>query len=41
MWVSDHGRMRALSNEEILKKMYPFLDTRKNKDRDKDEGEER
>ena len=40
MWVSDHGRMRALSNEEILKKMYPFLDTRKNKDRDKDEGEE-
>lgn len=41
MWVSDHGRMRALSNEEVLKKMYPFLDTRKNKDRDKDEGEER
>ena len=37
MWVSDHGRMRALSNEEILKKMYPFLDARKNKN----EGEGR
>lgn len=37
MWVSENGRMRALKMEEILRKMYPFLVMKK----DKEKGEER
>lgn len=29
MWASDDGEMRLLSDEETLKKIYPFLNTKK------------
>lgn len=33
MWISEKGRMRALNQEEILKKMYPFLKIKKEKNK--------
>lgn len=38
MWVSKDGNIRMLTPEETLKKMYPFLRMKKNKD--KTRGEE-
>lgn len=42
MWVSKNGEMRMLTLEETLKKMYPFLRTKRLEDKfEKMEGEEK